>query len=239
MGIWESIAGTTPKKRLMQVMVVVITAAFVCAVVYGLVTGGGHEPFDWIGEDTLAETVIRCPSAVDTKDAETQAERDQHVTTNEEVVSWFAPYAEDCWPVIPVTEAPDVVDDLPCDGWAERGELRIHSCRESMPEGQMPCETADASTHRSGALYAQFEGGQIVAADMYLEPDLHRKARTGEHEVGHYLGIANEDHTDGRLSMDAFGSHTSAATHLMSKKGDGTDRRWMNRCEGGDWPYGK
>lgn len=231
MGFIESISGKDLAARLMQIIFVGVTLGLLAIGAYILLFGDGHEPPLFLGEDTKAEQVILCQSA------------NADVLTLEEVQEGFAPWAKDCWPSIPPLDS--VLEGHRCEGWASDGEVRFHSCREQTPNGAFPCETRDgddpSTPTTSGRTLSRIVNGRIVASDIYLEPRINRKPRTVEHELGHYLGLTidQRDVESGKMKLTSFGSHTSAATNLMSAKGDGRDRRWLNRCEGGDWPYGE
>ena len=114
---------------------------------------------------------------------------------------------------------------------APDGVLRWHSCDTlRLVDGQLepPCPSSSTEA-RNGYTWGRIRDGALVAADLYVQTD--PASCTVAHEMGHGRGMLV---VDGAL-RDA---HTDLVGHLMLAS-CGTDWRWLDRRDGGDWPHGE
>ena len=117
---------------------------------------------------------------------------------------------------------------------APDGVARWHDC-DSMRSinGRLvsPCSNGDAV----GRTYARHgEGGDTIAVDFYISADA--SGCTILHEMLHGRGHTILPEEDAKTRF-VSGGHTEKPRHILSDDGCGFGMMWMDRTDGGDWPY--
>lgn len=117
---------------------------------------------------------------------------------------------------------------------APDGVARWHDCDSLRSvNGRLisPCSNGDVL----GRTYARHgEDGNVIAVDFYISYEA--RDCTILHEMLHGKGHTILPEDDAKTKF-VKGGHTEKPGHVLSDEGCGFGMMWLDRNEGGDWPY--
>ena len=153
------------------------------------------------------------------------------------------------WPTIAITTSEDTLRGWGWPAWprntlvdcgadhiqAPDGVARWHDCDSVRTDSDsmltVPCPNGETS----GRTYARrATDGSIIAVDFYIRADARDCTILHEllHGKGHVASLGEDTKT-----KFVSGGHTEKPRHILSDDGCGFGMMWMDRTDGGDWPY--
>ena len=145
------------------------------------------------------------------------------------------------WPAWPAGDEIKVIDCGSPHSSAPLGVARWHMCGDLRKDGDeiVPTCTSDGSSAEitGGMTYYRFNaGGNILSADMYVQKNP-PMGMVVKHEQLHARGFIVSAEDDAKTRY-VTGAHTEKPGHILNESG-GYGMKWLDRREGGDWPYGE